>query len=274
MSIRRNLVMWTVLSLVLTVPVSVGAQDCPPPESITITGVSVDRTTVIGGVDQFKVKTTFSAPVPRGCTVRNRVEVTPLSAIDSAGGENLFSNGTGEASEVLTRISSGVDQATPVTIAAQTIAMSGNVRYGTVHTTSITLTPARLNAFSLSSDRLAHNGSISGRVEIGDGSGIFYGEVTVNLTASPAGLINLPSTIKVGEQRTEVSPGRFTEFVSTFAVTPRTRVLQPTPVTITATRAGRSLSQTVVLQPLSTNLLPKPTPKPIAPTKPVKKPGF
>jgi len=248
------------LSLAALAPVAAQANTCP--RDVAVSSVSVDRSPVIGGTENFNLTLNFSTPVPQGCSHFYGLFFNPATAIAAGGGmPNIQRLGNGQSSLTTSRKGRGVDQPTTVIISAK------GSNQATAATTTIQVLPPPLVGMTVSSTSVAAKSSVIGKVEIGGGSGGFEGTVTINLSASPAGLVKLPEFVSVGDEITALGNNRFTEHFRSFTITPVSTVVRPTQVTITATRLGVSFSRVITLQPPSPILV-----QPVTPPKPIIRP--
>jgi hypothetical protein len=230
------------VAIVFGCAISAGAQDCPNPTSLPSISLTPPANGAFGGSTNATLTIGFGA-LPTDCYTWVRLSSSNYQAANP-GIQAAF---RGAGPHTLSFLTFAVNATTTVTISAFTTASATGAQVGPTQSATMTLQPLPLNSFSIDRNTIQQTETATGRVELGGGTGGLDGLARVNLTANPAAAVTIPAFVDVGNQVTPVSGG-FTEYVSTFTVSPR-NVTAATDVTITATRAGVTRTDTIRVMP-------------------------
>jgi hypothetical protein len=175
----------------------------------------------------------------------------------------------GAGPHTMSFLTHAVNQATTITISAYTkTGINASYPVGPTQTATMTVLPLPLNTFTINRNTLEQADTATGRIELGGGIGGLDGLARVNLIANPANTVTIPAFVDVGNQVTEFAPDRFTEYIKTFPISARD-VAVPTDVTITASRAGLTRTDTIRVMPpcrVAVELRPVETRRPVGAT--------
>lgn len=223
---------------------SASAIDCANPTPLQSISLTPPAGNFSGGTNP-SLAFNFGGSLPGDCETWVRLDSSNFQAANP-GFHNSFH---GAGPHTMSFQAFAVNVTTPVTISATTkLGIGNNTLVGTTRTASMTLEPLPLISFNVDKASIQQNETATGRVELGGGTGGLDGLARVTLSSSNSAAVSIPAFVDVGNQTTPVSGG-VTEYVKTFTISPRT-VASATDVTITATRAGVTKTDTIRVFPL------------------------